>query len=439
MQNIQKYKSYLPKSPFFIWLISGIIVTGCIVISIIPAQRLFTSHQDSYLSWDSITIQDTTKAMKEIYNLIQSQYYITWSIDQSKMSRQAISAFVDALWDPFSSYLPPAEWKELNDAIEWHESIDGIWAILSKKDGGVLVEEVLKSSPAAKSGLKPMDMIMRVNWSGLDQLLIWDIIQKIRWPKWTVVNLTIARILSWDAQIIEKSVIRDIIVIPSVTSKILTGSSKISLWYIALSLFAEDTDERLQKEITNLSMQWISWLILDLRWNGWWLLPESVDVASHFLPAWTPIVQVKYRLYADSVYKAEWDDMFSTMPLVILIDWFTASASEIITLAIKEWRCKKNTIGTGWIKSEILTKDCDVLLVGDKSFGKWSIQNLQELSFWWSVKMTVGKWFSPSGLSIDRVGIQPDISISFDKDRYQKDSFDTQLEKAKSILSQLYR
>ena len=435
---MQRYKNYIPGSSFFWWLVCGVVITGCVIMIIIPAKKMFSTHTDSYLSGDSISIEDTTKAMKEIYDLVQSQYYTTWSIDQAKMSRQAMSAFVDALWDPFSSYLPPAEGKELNDAIDGHESIDGIWAILSKKDGWVLIEEVLKSSPAAQSDLKPMDMIMKVNGSGLEQLSISDVVQKIRGPKWTVVNLTIARTSSWMIEIIEKSVIRDTIVIPSVTSKILTGSWKVPLWYIALSLFAQDTDERLEKEITNLNTQWISWLILDLRGNGWWLLPESVDIASHFLELWTPVVQVKYRLYNDATYKAKWNDIFSDIPVVILIDGFTASASEIITLAIKEWRCKNNMIGTWWIQSNVLTKDCNVILVGDKTFGKWSIQNLQELSFWWSVKLTVGKRFSPSGLSIDHIGIEPDILLPFDKDRYQKNAFDNQLEKAKSILSQSY-
>ena len=390
----------------------------------------FASTIDPYLSGDYLTIEDSTKAMKEIYDLISTQYYTTWSINQPMMSRQAMSAFVDALWDPFSSYLPPEEGKELNDAIDGQENIEGIGAVLSKKDNGVLVEEVLKSSPAAQSDVRPLDMIMKVNGSWVQNLTIGQVVKKIRWEKWSEVNLTIARYWSWDiVEILEKKIIRDTIAIPSITSKIFTLSEK-KIGYIAISLFAQNTDEKLIQEIDNLKSQSVSWIIVDLRWNGWGLLPESVDVASHFLKIRTDVVKVKYRIYKDNTYEAEWNDTLSSLPLVILVDGFTASASEIITLAIKEWRCKD--IVWNWEFSDT----CDVVIVWEKTFGKGSIQNLQDLSFGWSIKLTVWKWFAPSGRSIDHIGIEPDIKISFDKERYMKGGYDNQLEQAKKIFSQ---
>ncbi len=431
------YKKYIPGSWFFFGLLFGIIATAAIIFTLIPGYKIFPVMPSSSSSGDVLSLDDSKKAFEELYHLISIQYYDTWAIDQAKMSRQAMSAFVDALWDPFSSYLPPMESKEIHDSIHWYESIEGIGAVLSKKDGGVLVEEVLKSSPAAQAWIQPLDLIIKVNGSGLQQLSIGEIVRQIRGPKWTTVNLTIARTSADTIDIIEKDVVRDTILIPSVSSKIFSGSVKDhKIWYIALSLFAQDTDERLQNEIIELEKQWISWLVLDLRWNGGGLLPESVDVASHFLPIGTDIVQVKYRLYSDNMYKAEWNDTLSHIPLVILVDGFTASASEIIALGIKEWRCKNSVLWTWRIQYSWFNQDCNVLIVWEKTFGKWSIQNLQELSFWWSLKLTVGKWFAPSGLSIDHVGKDPDITVLFDKERYQKDWFDSQLEKAKTILSQ---
>lgn len=421
----------MPGSSFFWWLICWVLATWIIIVSIIPLKNiLFSSTIDPYLSGDTITIEDSTKAMKEIYDLISTQYYTTWAINQPMMSRKAMSAFVDALWDPFSSYLPPEEWKELNDAIDGHENIEGIGAVLSKKDNGVLVEEVLKASPAAQSDVKPLDMIMKVNGSGVQNLTIWEVVKKIRWERWSEVSLTIARTLSWGVvDIIEKKIIRDIISIPSITSKVLTVSQQ-KIGYIALSLFAQNTDEKLIQEIDNLKSQSVSWIILDLRWNGGGLLPESVDIASHFLKAGTDIVKVKYRLYKDNTYRAEWNDTLSHLPLVILIDGFTASASEIITLAIKEWRCGD----TIWNLK--FTDACDVVILWDTTFGKGSIQNLQDLSFGWSIKLTVWKWFAPSGRSIDHIGVEPDMKVVFEKERYMKDWYDNQLEQAKKIFSQ---
>ncbi len=427
------YKKYIPWSWFFFGLLFGILATTTTIFTLIPGYKIFPQMPSLSWSWDYLTIEESTNAMKEIYDLISTQYYTTWTINQPMMSRQAMSAFVDALWDPFSSYLPPEEWKEFNDAIDGRDNIEGIGAVLAKKDNGVLVEEVLKSSPAAQSDVKPLDMIIKVNGSWIQNLTIGQVVQQIRWKKWSEVNLTIARYWSWNiVEIIEKKIVRDTISIPSITSKILT-LSKNKIGYIALSLFAENTDEKLIQEISNLETQSVSWIILDLRWNGGGLLPESVDVASHFLSIGTDVVNVKYRLYTDTTYKAEWNDNLSHLPVIILVNGLTASASEIITLAIKEWRCKD--IVWNWN----FTDTCDVIVIWDTTFGKWSIQNLQDLSFGWSIKLTVWKWFAPSGRSIDHIGIEPDIQISFDKERYIKDWYDNQLEKAKTILSQFYR
>lgn len=379
-----------------------------------------------------MVMSDMPKALEQLYQLISTQYYDTGAINQDTMIRQSLSSFVNALWDPFSSYLPPVEWKELTDSIDGNEHIEGIWALLSKKESGVLIEEVMKWSPAAQAGIKPFDMIIKVNGSGVQQQTISEVVQHIRGASWTPVTLTIARTLSgWTIDLIEKTLIRDKIVIPSVSSQLFTGSSQVgSLWYIALSMFAQDTNELLQQQIQQLiDKRPLSWLILDLRWNGWWLLPESVDVASHFLPLGTDVVSVKYRLYADKTYKAEWNDNLSSLPLVILVDDMTASASEIITLALKEGRCKVN-------HPKNFSSDCSVLVVWEKTFGKWSIQNLEELSFGWSLKLTVGKWFSPSGKTIDHIGIDPDVITSLDKNRYQSHGYDSQLEQAKSLFSQ---
>ncbi len=126
------------------------------------------------------------------------------------------------------------------------------------------------------------------------------------------------------------------------------------------------------------------------------------------------------------------------MPLVILVDGMTASASEIIALGIKEGKCKTIWYKVWWIQSGNMKFDpvCNVIIVGEQTFGKWSIQNLQQLNFWWSLKLTVGKRFSPSGHSVEHIGIIPDVVAEMDRDRYTKQWIDTQLEKAKDLLSQ---
>lgn len=430
------YKINIPGSWFFWWLLCGIFVSMLTILAIMPWYKIFSFDSVWSSSGDVMSLDDSQATIKELYDLISMQYYDTGAIDQSIMLNYAVAAFVNALGDPFSSYLPPSEGQEFQKAIDGNDSLDGIGAVLSKKNDGALVEEVLKWSPAAQSDIRPLDLILKVNGSGVQQLSIGEIVQQIRGVRGTTVELTIGRVgISGSVDVIEKSITRDTILIPSVSSKLFSlGTKKIG--YIALSLFAQDTDEKLQIEIDSLKKEWISWLILDVRGNGGGLLPESVDVASHFLPLGTDVVNVKYRLYTDATYKSEWNDTLSSLPLVILTDAFTASASEIITLAIKEWRCKGAVSGTGLLPSIWFDSSCNVLIVGEKTFGKGSVQNLQELHNWWSLKLTVGKWFSPSGISIDHVGIVPDIVVPFDKELYQKNSTDLQLEKAKWLLSQ---
>lgn len=384
----------------------------------LPGYRLSAPIQpdlNAELSW-SLRIKDTSDALEEVYKLVQTQYYDTWAIDENKMSRQAVASFVNALGDPFSSYLEPVENKDFSEALEGNQTIEGIGAYLVKKDAGVVIEEVIKSSPAAQAGLKSLDMIVKVNGSGIQNLPLRDVVKQIRGPRWTAVNIELVRVWSGGLEVIQKDIIRDSITIPSVSAKIITGKNNIALWYLSLSIFGEDTDNLIKKEIINFKKSKISWLILDLRGNGGWLISEAVTISSHFLPLGTPIVKSKYRLFNDQTYVSEWTDDLD-LPLVILVDEGTASASEILTLALKEY-------------------DATTTVIGQKTFGKWTIQSLQPVSFWGSVKLTIGKRLSPSGKSIDHIWIVPDIEITIDPVQYLKDGKDTQLDKAIAILSQ---
>ena len=421
------------KSKFLLGLLSGFLISWCWLFIISYVHNLSSSKIDviEQWSWDQLNIDDTAKALQELYSEISSQYYDTGTIDQTKMSRQALASFVNALWDPFSSYLEPTENKEFQDTMNGHESIEGIWAVLSKKDNGAMIEEVVKSSPAAQVWLMPLDVIIKVDWETVHDMSLQDIVYKIRWERWTSVSLVIARQQSGDViEFLEKNVTRATIIVPSVSSKLLSWVWNTTLWYVSLSLFVEDTNEKLIETLQQLKQKSISGLILDLRWNGGWLLPESVSVASRFLPVATPIVQVKYRSFKDYLYNAEWNDIVSDIPLVILVDGYTASASEIISLAIREWRCNTTK------PLEKFSKDCNVIVLWTQTFGKWSIQSLHDLKFGWSLKLTIGKRFSPKWLSISNVGITPDIVLDFNMDSYQKSGKDNYIEKAKSLFSQ---
>ena len=388
---------------------------------------------------DNFSLEKTQKAMEEVFSIIQGQYYNTWDIDETKMSRQAISSFVSGLWDPFSSYLPPVESQEFEDEINGDQSIEWIGAILGQNEKGIMVEEVLHSSPAAQAGLRPLDVIVKVNGTWVQSLTVSEVVKQIRWPKGTTVDITLTRTTeSGSLDILEKNIVRDTILIPSVSSKILTGLQGQKIGYIWLSIFASDTDIRLKKEIQTLLDAKVQGVILDVRGNGGGLLPESVSVVSHFLPQNSIVTKAKYRIYNDDEYKAEGGDLMSHLPLVVLTNGYSASASEIVALALRENRCKSSielSTKEEW-KGSILSPDCTAILVGQRTFGKGSIQSLQNLTFGWSLKLTVGKRFSPTGQSIHEIGILPDYVVKIDPEQYYSSGIDLQLQKAQELLSQ---
>jgi carboxyl-terminal processing protease len=145
------------------------------------------------------------------------------------------------------------------------------------------------------------------------------------------------------------------------------------------------------------------------------LMNIAVEIASHFIPKWKLVVQSKYPWFTDEIYNSKWYWEFEWMKVVVLVDWLTASAWEILTLALQE--------------------QINATVLGTKTFGKWSIQTLHEFPDGASLKYTIGKRFPPSGLSVDEIGITPDIVVDFDSTWYINDDVDNQLEEAKNLFN----
>ncbi len=426
-------KKILPFSLFFVGIFVGIGLMVGVMMSGIPRYNLWSLWSDyrAYTTTGSLQIEDSAEYFQELYREISTHFYHTGDIDAEKMLHNAMWSFVNALWDPFSSYMPPEEAKEFDESISGNDSFEGIGAVLSQKDQGVMIEEVLKDSPAQQAWLMPLDLIIKVDGEIIQWLPIREVVNKIRGPKETTVELSIMRTNKDSAQdaveFLTKEVVRDIIVIPTVSSKIIDYNNKKNIWYISLGIFAQDTDQRLVLALQEI-MSWtqLDGLIIDLRGNGWGLLPEAVRIASRFLPKGVDVVQVKYRLYADATYKSEWWQLVSDVPLVILIDEYSASASEILALALRSYYCN-----AGW---ERFSEWCRLLIVWKSSFGKGSIQQLQYLQSGGSLKITVWNWYPIDGVSINMIGILPDIEVTFDRELYQAGDIDTQLDRALQLF-----
>lgn len=358
--------------------------------------------------------QDKYERFELVDNILTQGYYNYDNIDSDNMLKNAMKAYVDGIDDPYTVYMDAAQNSWFLDSLEWNENFEWIGAVVSKKEYYILIEEVIKESPAFNAGLRALDRIVIIDSGYVENETLDDAVNRIKWPAGSEVHLVIERYnKEKEREIFEVDIVRENIDVPSVKSEIIEIGKK-KVWYIELLIIWEETENLFKKEVANLKTKWIDNIILDLRWNGGGLMPIAVEIASHFIKKWELVVSAKYRGYEDEKYYSKWFGEFVWVKTVVLIDTMTASAGEIIAMALQE---------QAWAK-----------LIGTTSFGKWTIQTLEEFKDKDSLKYTIWKWFSPSGKNIDGIWISPDITVEFDIDNYLDNDIDNQLEEAKSII-----
>ena len=365
-----------------------------------------------------IGLDEKWSKLDELRNILYSQFYDPKMLDFDKMREQAIKWFVAAIWDPFTVYLTKQENSNFQEELKWTQDFEWIGAVVTKVEQWVMIEQVLKWYPAFKVWLKPLDIIIKINWQPTKDMSLSEAVSKIRGPAWTEVTLTIYR--SSENKVFDVKVRREKIEVPSVTYEVKELTWWIKIWYINISIIWEDTEQALQNALDSLKRQWVKGLILDLRWNWGWYLQVAVEIASHFIPKWKLIVTTKYRIYPDEPYTSLWYGDAMWYPVVVLVDWLTASAAEIISAALRD---------NIWAK-----------LVWTKTFGKCTVQTLKEFDDGSSLKYTIWKRFTPKGLSVCSgdilpwKGLKPDVEINFDTDLFKEKHIDNQLQKAEEIL-----
>jgi len=382
---------------FMLWIIF------CLQIDKVLNSDLLKSNNISSINWNS-EVLDLTKFWW-VYDIIQSEYFDSKTIDNNKILESSISWLVNWLWDKHSSYLNAEENKTFNDSLSW--DFEWIWAIVEPHPLWVIVDRIIKGSPAKNFDVRSGDLIIKANDINLEGLTLIEAVNNIKWPAWTKVKLEILR--EWEQNIVVKEIIRDKIKIPSVDYEKFDNNTA----YISINMFWDDTSSEFQKIINELKDT--SWIIVDLRDNWGWYLISAVEILSSIIEKWEVLVVTKYSdENTNEVYKSinSWE--IYNWKIVVLINENSASASEITAGALKEYQ--------------------KAIVVWKKSYGKWSVQKPFELWDWSMVKLTVAKWFTPKGVNIDQDWIIPDIDISFLDEDY-KNAYDRQKEEAKKILN----
>jgi len=328
---------------------------------------------------------ETYKALRlfsQIYRLIEENYVN--EVNPKDLVLGAIEGMLSSL-DPHSSLMKPEEYKELE--IETKGSFTGIGIEITIKDDVITVVAPIEDTPAWKAGLKPGDKILKIDDKSTKGMKITDAVKLLRGPKGTKVKLTILR---GDRDIFEVTIIRDVIPIVSVRSKMLEPGYA----YVRISQFQEKTAEELVSTLQKLESEGqINGLILDLRNNPGGLLNSAVEVSDEFLEEGL-IVSIKGRTKSNQMeYKAKPNppNRKHKYPIAIIINHGTASAAEIVTGALKD---NKRAV-----------------VIGEKSFGKGSVQTVIPIEDNYAVRLTTALYYTPSGQSIHNMGITPDFVI----------------------------
>jgi carboxyl-terminal processing protease len=338
-------------------------------------------------------------------------------VSTTKLAYAAISGVVGSVKDRYTVFLDPKEYAELNEGLDG-TSFGGVGLTYSIDDAtkNIRVENVIPDGPSDKSGLRSDDEISAINDRAVKDIIAGaalDVqqsrIQKLlRGDPGTKVKLAIVRA---DAPIDPITVTRDTIKTPSVFAKMLPGD----IGYAQLSVFGQNTGAELNAALNRLQTQGAKAYVLDLRYNGGGYLNSAIDVSSKFIPT-GPIVSVKSRAGQSTEYDAE-NIAVTPRPLAVLVNAYTASASEITAGAIED-----SGVGT---------------LIGTKTFGKGVVQTIFPLRDGSAVKITTARYYTPDGHDINTVGIQPQIEADIPKGTKIRPGYpsdDPQLTKALAFL-----
>jgi len=332
------------------------------------------------LSADGAETYKGLKLFSDVIGLVENNYVDP--VDSKELIEKAIQGMVHSL-DPHSSLLSPDDFKELQ--IDTQGEFTGIGVSITMKDGFVTVISPIEGTPAYEAGIKAGDRIIKVDGKATGDLR--EAVKMIRGPKGTEVVVTIAR--EEAKKPIDFKLVRDIIPVESVKAIVL----KPGYGYIWITNFRDNTTDDLVSELEKLESAKIplKGLILDLRDNPGGLLNQAIEVSDLFVEKGT-ILSIKGRKEKNTqIYKATPNKVKRNYPIVLLINGGSASASEIVAGALQDQK--------------------RALILGTTSFGKGSVQSVEKLRDGYGLKLTIARYYTPSGRSIQAKGIQPDIII----------------------------
>jgi carboxyl-terminal processing protease len=313
------------------------------------------------------------------YSIVESEF--VGDIDKRQAVEGVTRGFIQSLGDPFSDYLSADERGALSDELSGE--LEGIGARLEMKDGSIVVVAPLTDSPAEKAGLRPNDIILAVDDESTKTMSLDEAVKNIRGPQGTQVTLTVLR--QGANQPLELAITRAAILIPSVTWEM-----KGDVAYMQITQFGADTPALTLRGLNELKAKDPSAFILDLRNNPGGYLEDVPPIAGGFIPPSVVVIQ-KFKLKKSEELRSTGVPVFPTTKMFVLVNEGSASASEILAGALQDHG--RTTV------------------VGRKTFGKGSVQDIIPLGRGTALRLTVAEWLTPKGRVVDKVGITPDVVV----------------------------
>ncbi|MCM1386075.1 MAG: S41 family peptidase [Bacillus sp. (in: Bacteria)] len=405
------------KRTFLVGLLTGVLLstlmTGCIYVGVrfnglMRAGRVKLTSAEGAVA-ESIVNDDSITKLEAIEDVIDEYYYKEEDIHTDEMIEGMYAGMVASLGDPYSVYYTAEEWQTLMQDTEGIYFGIGAYISLDKTTGFGKINGVIDNTPAQEVGLREDDIIYMIDGEIAQGLELSEIVARIKGEEGTTVHLTIYR--DGEDDYLEMDVVRKQIESPTVNYEMYDNG----IGYIQITEFDDVTVDQFTEAMAVVKGSGAAGLILDLRSNPGGSLSAVVDIARQILPEGL-IVYTEDRAGKRMEYTCSGENEWK-LPLIVLVNGNSASASEILAGAIKDYG-----IGT---------------LMGTKTFGKGIVQRILPLTDGTALKLTVSAYYTPKGNNIHNIGIEPDIECEYDRDAYYDEGIDNQLEQAKEEMKKM--
>lgn len=336
----------------------------------------------------------------DVWSRLEDQYVDKDKIDREKLVYGAIRGMVSSLKDPYTEFFPPEETKQFQQDVKGE--FDGIGAEIGLRKSILTIIAPLKNSPAEHAGLKAGDKIFKIDDRITTDLQLDEAVRLIRGKKGTTVKLLVFRDSFDKAR--EFSITRDTIQVETISTEKRPGR----VFVIKLNQFSENAGVEFKKAVQEFFASGSKKLVFDLRNNPGGYLVVSVDIASWFSESGDVIVRERFADGTEEVHRSRGYRLLKEIPTVVLVNEGSASASEIVAGALRDLNA--------------------TLLIGTKTFGKGSVQEVIDLEKKSSLKVTIAKWLTPKGTEINGKGIEPDIAVEPGEDPKKDPAMDKAIE-----------